>query len=132
MATKKNQTVAYTEEEILNMKDETDYARLDAMKDEDIDYSDIPDHGAEYLAAIFEENGAFGVAFPDFPGCVSHGEDLDDAKRMAQEALALHLRGMAEDDEKIPRPMGLSAAKAHELCEGADAFIFVQAPAIGR
>lgn len=45
MTTKKEQLVAHTEEEILNMKDETDYARLDAMKDEDIDYSDIPDHG---------------------------------------------------------------------------------------
>lgn len=37
--------VSYTLEEILAMPDRTDYARLDAMTDADIDYSDIPDHG---------------------------------------------------------------------------------------
>ncbi len=37
--------VSYTMEEILEMEDKTDHARLDAMGDDDIDYSDIPDHG---------------------------------------------------------------------------------------
>lgn len=38
-------TVSYTMEEILAMEDRTDHDRLDAMRDEDIDYTDIPDHG---------------------------------------------------------------------------------------
>lgn len=37
--------VSYTMDEILEMEDRTDHARLGAMRDEDIDYSDIPDHG---------------------------------------------------------------------------------------
>ncbi len=32
----------------------------------------------------------FGVDFPDFPGCVSARATLDEARRMAQEALELH------------------------------------------
>jgi predicted RNase H-like HicB family nuclease len=33
----------------------------------------------------------FGVDFPDFPGCVSAGATLDEARRMVQEALELHV-----------------------------------------
>ncbi len=87
---------------------------------------------AEYIAAIFEHGEMFDVVFPDFPGCVTQGENLDDAKAMAEEALALHVRGMAEDGEAIPRPMGLRAAKQCELCKDADAFIFVKRQPLSR
>lgn len=50
---------------------------------------------------------AFGVSFPDFPGCVTVGETLDDARIMAQEALTLQVRGMMEDGEDIPAPSSL-------------------------
>lgn len=55
-------------------------------------------------AAMMEPapDGGFGVSFPDLPGCVSFGEDLDDAVRQAHEALSLHLEGMAEDGEALP------------------------------
>lgn len=43
--------------------------------------------------------GGYGVYFPDVPGCVSAGDDLDDAVTNAKEALSLHLEGMAEDGE---------------------------------
>lgn len=86
----------------------------------------------EYIAAIFEHDGVFDVAFPDFPGCVTQGDNLDNARSMAEEALALHMRGMSEDGETIPKPMGLVAAKKNELCEGADAFIFVRGPSLSR
>jgi len=49
-------------------------------------------------------NGGFGVFFPDFPGCVSAGDSLDQALAMAAEALALHIEGMQEDGETIPDP----------------------------
>lgn len=48
----------------------------------------------------------FGVSFPDFPGCVTAGKTLEEAQRMAREALALHIAGMVEDDEAIPQPSG--------------------------
>ncbi len=40
------------------------------------------------------------TAFPsDFPGVATAGTDLDDARAMAQEALALHVDGLIEDGE---------------------------------
>jgi predicted RNase H-like HicB family nuclease len=68
------------------------------------------------------------VSFPDLPGCVTAGVDLDDARGMAEEALALHLAGMAEDDEPIPQPSSLEAVMADR--ENRDAVaILVRAPA---
>lgn len=49
------------------------------------------------------ENG-FGVYFPDLPGCVTYGSDIDDAKINAKEALELHIYGMQEDGEVLPDP----------------------------
>lgn len=49
----------------------------------------------------------FGVSFPDFPGVVTAGTSLDDARAMAEEALAFHLEGLVEDGEAIPEPSSL-------------------------
>jgi predicted RNase H-like HicB family nuclease len=54
------------------------------------------------IALIHEENGAFGISFPDFPGCVSAGYSLEDAIAKGGQALALHVAGMAESGEAIP------------------------------
>ena len=63
---------------------------------------------AHYIALIHKEaDSDFGVSFPDFPGCVSAGSTLDEARRMGAEALALHIEGLAEDGEPIPEPAGL-------------------------
>lgn len=61
-----------------------------------------------YVALIHKEaDSDFGVSFPDFPGCVSAGSSIDEARDMAVEALALHLSGMAEDGEAAPAPSSL-------------------------
>ena len=82
----------------------------------------------QYIALIHKDaDSDFGVSFPDFPGCVTGGVDLDDARRMAEEALALHLAGMAEDEESIPEPSSLEAVMAER--ENRDAVaILVKAP----
>ncbi len=49
----------------------------------------------------------YGVSFPDFPGVITAGTDLDDARRIAEEALAFHVEGMIEDGEAIPEPSSL-------------------------
>jgi predicted RNase H-like HicB family nuclease len=51
----------------------------------------------------------YGVDFPDFPGCVTAGKSLEEARKMAAEALELHLEGMREDRESIPEPSSLDA-----------------------
>jgi predicted RNase H-like HicB family nuclease len=63
---------------------------------------------ANYIALIRKKrNTAFGVDFPDFPGCISAGDTLDEALSNAREALGLHIQGMNEDGERIPEPSSL-------------------------
>lgn len=53
-----------------------------------------------YIALLRKDPGSdYGVDFPDFPGCVTAGKTLEDARRMAAEALALQVEGMLEDRE---------------------------------
>ncbi len=66
-----------------------------------------------YIGLIHKDaDSDYGVSFPDFPGVVTAGTDLDDARRMAEEALALHVEGMIEDGEAIPEPSSLEAIMA--------------------
>jgi predicted RNase H-like HicB family nuclease len=56
-----------------------------------------------YIAVIHKDKSSdFGVSFPDFPGCVTAGTTIDEAKDMAIEALDMHIKGMIEDGEVIP------------------------------
>lgn len=57
-----------------------------------------------YLAVFEPTSSGYSVYFPDFPGCISFGEDIDKASAMAQEALSLHYYGMEKDNEEIPSP----------------------------
>ena len=58
-----------------------------------------------YFAFIHtDDTPGFGVSFPDFPGCVTQGDTIDEALRLAREALAFHVEGMSEDGEAIPEP----------------------------
>ena len=61
-----------------------------------------------YIGLIHKDaDSDYGVSFPDFPGLITAGTDLDDARAMAEEALALHIEGLAEDGEAIPEPSTL-------------------------
>jgi predicted RNase H-like HicB family nuclease len=63
-----------------------------------------------YIALIHKDAGSdYGVSFPDFPGCVTAGATLDEARAMAEEALAGHIEGMVEDGEVVPEPSSLDA-----------------------
>jgi predicted RNase H-like HicB family nuclease len=62
----------------------------------------------EYIALIHKDpDSDYGVSFPDFPGCITAGRDLDEARREAIDALAFHVSGMIEDCEDIPAPSSL-------------------------
>ena len=63
---------------------------------------------ANYIAVVHKDpDSDFGVSFPDFPGCITAGSTIDEAKDMAHDALTLHINGMLEDGEKIPAPSKL-------------------------
>lgn len=81
-----------------------------------------------FFAIIHKEQGSdYGVSFPDIPGCISAGETLEEAKDMASEALALHIDGMRQDDEVIPKASDLSQVSASdEYKKDTHAIIFIE------
>jgi predicted RNase H-like HicB family nuclease len=65
---------------------------------------------ASYIAILRKDPGSdYGVDFPDFPGCITAGRTLDEARTMAAEALEFHVDGMIEDGDAIPEPSSLEA-----------------------
>jgi predicted RNase H-like HicB family nuclease len=78
----------------------------------------------EYIAYLHKDRKSdYGVSFPDFPGCVTAGKTLEEARRMAAEALALHIQGMAEDGETIPEPSTIDDVADDPAMKGAVAFL---------
>jgi predicted RNase H-like HicB family nuclease len=78
----------------------------------------------EYIAYLHKEKRSdYGVSFPDFPGCITAGSSLEEARRLAGEALALHVAGMREDGEPIPRPSTLDELRTDPAMKGAVAFL---------
>ena len=66
-----------------------------------------------YIALIHKDaNSDYGISFPDFPGCITAGASLDEARAMAAEALAFHIEGMIEDGEAVPLPSTLETIMA--------------------
>lgn len=66
-----------------------------------------------YIGIIHKEaDSAFGVSFPDFPGCIAAGLTLEEARAAAGEALAFHIEGLLEDGGSLPDPSSLDAAMA--------------------
>ncbi|GHU70837.1 HicB family protein [Spirochaetia bacterium] len=56
----------------------------------------------KYIALVEEDNGNYGVVFPDLPGLVSAGTSFDDAVRNAHEILAYYAQ-----TAKLPPPRTL-------------------------
>jgi predicted RNase H-like HicB family nuclease len=73
-----------------------------------------------YIGLIHKDKKSdYGVSFPDFPGVITAGKDIDDARNMAEEALALHIEGMLQDGKPIPPPASLKDIMADPANKGA-------------
>ena len=70
-----------------------------------------------------EEHSDYGVSFPDFPGCVSAGKTLDEAKLMAQEAVVNHISLLKEMHEEVPAPSTLEEIMLSKENRSAIAFL---------
>src|SRR5271154_6092895 len=78
----------------------------------------------DYIAYLHKDRkSSFGVSFPDFPGCITAGKSLDEARRKAPEALAFHIAGMMEDGQKIPKPSRIDDLVADPARQNAVAFL---------
>ncbi len=78
----------------------------------------------EYIAYLHKDaNSDYGVSFPDFPGCITAGSTLEEARRMAAEALSVHIAGMQEDGAAIPAPSTLDDLRGDPALKDAVAFL---------
>ncbi len=63
-----------------------------------------------YIAFIHKDpDSAYGVSFPDMPGCFSAGDTIDEAVRNAVEALSGHVRFLEADGDPVPAPRDFDA-----------------------
>lgn len=49
-----------------------------------------------------EAEGGFTVSVPVLPGCITYGENVDEAIAMAKEAIELYIEELQERGESIP------------------------------
>ena len=69
------------------------------------------------FTALFtsEADGGYSVRFPQLDGCFTQGNDFDDSRRQAADAMSLHLYGMEQDGEPIPAPVLEQPAASGEV-----------------
>jgi predicted RNase H-like HicB family nuclease len=49
-----------------------------------------------------EPEGSYTVTVPALPGCITYGENIDDAIEMAKEAIELYITELKATGKKIP------------------------------
>ena len=50
-----------------------------------------------------EPEGGFTVLVPSLPGCITYGKSIQEAQKMAKEAIILYLEDMVEQGEELPK-----------------------------
>ncbi|QAU45546.1 type II toxin-antitoxin system HicB family antitoxin [Bradyrhizobium guangzhouense] len=67
-----------------------------------------------HYVAIIEDNGPDDVSlwFPDLPGCMSGGDDVDEALENAPEAITFYAEELIEEGRELPPPRTLDELKA--------------------
>ena len=87
----------------------------------------------DYIAIVHKDpDTEFGVSFPDFPGCITAASSLDEARKLAQEALEFHIVGMTEDGDTIPAPSSLDKVmESPDFSDGVAFLVHVRLPSKG-
>lgn len=67
-----------------------------------------------YPAIFHFADDGISVEFPDLPGCLTYGNDEEEAFKNAKEALELHMFGLEEDLEDIPEASHIKDIKLEE------------------
>nr|MBC8205458.1 type II toxin-antitoxin system HicB family antitoxin [FCB group bacterium] len=49
-----------------------------------------------------EPEGGYTVIVPSLSGCITYGKDIDEALKMAKEAIELYIEGLKDLGEEIP------------------------------
>jgi predicted RNase H-like HicB family nuclease len=87
-----------------------------------------------YFAIMHKDpDSAFGISFPDVPGCFSAGDTFEEAMANAADALRLHRDVAGETGNPFPEPRGFDAlmSDAEVRKEAADSpLVPVSLPAV--
>lgn len=69
-----------------------------------------------FYPAVFtpEDDGGYSVAFPDMNGCFTQGETIEDAYKMAFDALGLAIDFLESEKRTIPSPSTPNEIKLNE------------------
>ena len=60
-----------------------------------------------FVVNIYKAKSGYNAVFYDFDGCVSSGKTLEETANNAKIALQMHIDGMLEDGDKIPKASSL-------------------------
>lgn len=81
----------------------------------------------QYIATVHKDQDSdYGVQFYAFFGCISAGETIEKARKMATEALMGHLIWMIKDGDEIPNPSTLETILNNEAHQDAIAFLVIE------
>jgi predicted RNase H-like HicB family nuclease len=61
-----------------------------------------------FLIVVEKAGNNFAAYSPDLPGCVATGATPEETKGRMQTAIAMHVRGLREDDLPIPEPSAIA------------------------
>jgi predicted RNase H-like HicB family nuclease len=56
-----------------------------------------------FLIVIEKAGKNYSAYSPDLPGCVASGKTRNDAEERMHEAISMHLRGLIEDGDPVPK-----------------------------
>lgn len=75
-----------------------------------------------FYPAIFHvaEEGGFWITFPDFPECMTQGDNMQDAYEMAVDALGLALTSREQEKQEIP-----VASELNQIAVGKDEYCVI-------
>jgi antitoxin HicB len=62
-----------------------------------------------------QPEGGFTVHVPALPGCITEGDTMDEARRMAADAIRVYCEGLLEDG--MPLPADVTDPPRHERLE---------------
>jgi predicted RNase H-like HicB family nuclease len=66
-----------------------------------------------YLGVVEKDaDSAFGMWFPDMPGCFPAADDFEDLPRVAAEVLRMHVEAMESNGRDVPAPRAIAEVMA--------------------
>jgi predicted RNase H-like HicB family nuclease len=66
-----------------------------------------------YLGVVEKDaDSAFGMWFPDMPGCFPAADDFEDLPRVAAEVLRMHVEAMESNGRDVPVPRAIAEVMA--------------------